>query len=181
MTPEPRAPEAGRALAICQTIELLALAVWVGGLIVIIAAVIPAVFNSFGMEPGGRFLTRVFTGYNRLVGGAAGLLAAGLAFRLWLRMRAGSERLRIPRTEIGLLAVMLLLAVLITFVLGPESVSLQERAFAAQGEEAKKAAYDAFFRTHQVVRGLYVVNLVLGVALLAVKVRSWLSSSEQHS
>ncbi len=161
-----------RWAALVQTVELLALAVWTGGLIVIVAAVIPAVFNSFGMEPGGRFLTRVFDGYNRLAGVAAILLGAGLAFRLRLRAWGGTGRPAVLREEIGLLAAMVLVAALITFVLGPESVARQERAFAAQGEAAKKAAYDAFFRTHHVVRALYVVNLGLGVALLAVKARA---------
>ena len=43
--------------------ELCALILWVGGLVVIIALVIPALFNSFGMEPAGRFLRRVFDGF----------------------------------------------------------------------------------------------------------------------
>ena len=47
-------------------VEMFALTLWVGGLVVIIAIVIPAVFNSFGMEPAGRFLRRVFDGYGYL-------------------------------------------------------------------------------------------------------------------
>jgi hypothetical protein len=34
-------------------------------------------------------------------------------------------------------------------------------------------AYDAFFRTHTAVRGLYLLNVGLGIALIAVKVRAW--------
>jgi hypothetical protein len=64
---------------------------------------------------------------------------------------------------------MIAMAALIILVLGPMSVTLQEQAFAAQGEAAKKEAYDAFFRTHMIVRALYVVNLGFGIALLAVK------------
>lgn len=169
----------GWGLILCQTVELLALAVWVGGLIVIIAAVIPAVFNSFGMEPGGRFLTRLFSGYNRLVGVAAGLLAACLAVRWRLALADGGPA--IPRPELWLLAVMAALAGTIAFWLGPASVELQEQAFRAQDEAAKKAAYDAFFRTHHVVRGLYVVNLLLGVAVLAVKVKAWLKNASVES
>ena len=44
-------------------VEMCALTLWVGGLVVIIAIIIPAVFNSVGMEPAGRFLRRVFDGY----------------------------------------------------------------------------------------------------------------------
>ena len=55
----------------CLTLEWLALGVWVGGLLVLIGAVIPAVFNTFGgQDSGGLFLTRVFEGYHRFMIGA---------------------------------------------------------------------------------------------------------------
>ena len=69
-----------QGLIACITCELLALAVWIGGLLVLVAAVIPAVFNTFGgQDTGGFFLTRAFDGYNRLVLGSAA--AAYLAER----------------------------------------------------------------------------------------------------
>ncbi|MBI4401720.1 MAG: DUF4149 domain-containing protein [Nitrospirae bacterium] len=165
-------------MIICSTLELVALAVWIGGLVVIIAAVIPTVFNSFGMEPGGRFLTRVFDGYNRLTAAAIVMLVSTSAWRVRASRGAasigGESGMAVRRPEAVLLTVMVIMAALIGLVLGPASVALQEQAFAAEGEVAKKAAYDAFFRTHTVVRGLYVVNLGLGIALLAVKVRGWM-------
>ena len=52
----------------CLTLEWLALGVWVGGLLVLIGAVIPAVFNTFGgQDSGGLFLTRAFEGFHRFV------------------------------------------------------------------------------------------------------------------
>ncbi len=163
-----RAPR--RGLMVCHTLELVALATWIGGLVVIISAVIPAVFNSFGMEPGGRFLTKVFDGYNRAVAAAILVLVSAAAWRRWVHR--GSES-AVTRPELLLLVMMIVVAAAIGLVLGPESVRLQERAFAAQDEVAKKAGLEAFFRTHAVVRGLYVFNLGLGIALLAVKARSW--------
>ena len=75
-----------QGLIACITCELLALAVWIGGLLVLVAAVIPAVFNTFGgQDTGGFFLTRAFDGYNRLVLGSAAILTSGV---LW-RGRAG--------------------------------------------------------------------------------------------
>jgi len=142
---------------------------------VIIGAVIPAVFNSFGMEPGGRFLTRVFDGYNRLTALALALLIGTAGWRV---RHSRSETAahggtgHVSRSEGMLLAVMIVIAALIILVLGPSSMTLQEQAFAAQGDAAKKAAYDAFFRTHTIVRALYVVNLGLGIALLAVKAKT---------
>ena len=138
---------------------------------VIITVVIPAVFNSFGMEPGGRFLTRVFDGYNRAVAAAILVLVSAAAWRMWVH---GGRDQSVTRPELLLLVVMIVVAAAIGLVLGPESVRLQERAFAAQDEGAKKAALEAFFRTHVVVRGLYVFNLGLGIALLAVKLQQWL-------
>jgi uncharacterized membrane protein len=159
-----------------HTVELVALAAWTGGLMVIVGAVIPAVFNAFGMEPGGRFLTRVFDGYNRITTGAIVILVAAAGWRTW-SVRNGAGRAGVTRPEMVLLSLMILVAASIILWLGPWSVTLQEQAFATQGEEAKKVAYGAFFRTHSFVRGLYLVNLGLGIALLAVKVRGWISNS----
>lgn len=169
-----------RGLIVCHTLELVALAVWVGGLVVIIGAVIPAVFNSFGMEPGGRFLTRVFDGYNRLTLAAIVVLAGTTGWRV-RKSREDGDATRagslMSRAEGLLLSLMIAMAGLIILVLGPMSVTLQEQAFAAQGEAAKKAAYDAFFRTHMIVRALYVVNLGFGIALLAVKAKQWINGT----
>lgn len=165
----------------CRTMELLALAVWIGGLVVIIGSVIPAVFNSFGMEPGGRFLTRVFDGYNRLVIGAIVILAGCAALRYRMGLQSGAVGGGLGRFEIILLAVMIAIAFLIMLWLGPASVTMQEQAFATKDEAARKAAYSAFFRTHTVVRGLYLLNLCLGIALVAVKSKGALNSSGHAS
>jgi uncharacterized membrane protein len=163
-----------RGPVICATLDMLALSVWTGGLVVIIAAVIPAVFNSLGMEPGGRFLTRTFDGYNRLVLVAMAVMGGTIAARLWWGQSDGWPEAVPGRVETLLFGTMALITVLIIAVLGPQSVALQEAVFATGGDTARKAAYDAFFRVHMVVRGLYLVNLVLGIALMAVKLRFWL-------
>jgi len=156
------------------TVEMLALAVWIGGLVVIIGAVIPAVFNSFGMEPGGRFLTRVFDGYNRLVLVAMAAMGGTIAVRGWM-LQAGAHPDIMPgRAEAVLFGTMVLVASLIIFVLGPRSIALQEVAFGTREESAHKAALDAFFQVHMIVRWLYIVNLFLGIGLLTVKLKSFL-------
>jgi len=165
-------------LLVCYTVELLALSIWIGGLVVIIGSVIPAVFNSFGMESGGRFLTKVFEGYNQLVALGIVLLVSAAAWRFWLSSRGDRLDAAVGRSECVFLIVMIGVAALIALVMWPESVTRQEQAFATQGEVARKAAYEAFFRTHTVLRGLYLLNLGLGIALLAVKVRSLLVKRE---
>ena len=163
-----------KRVLVCAVIDCLALAIWIGGLIVIITAVIPAVFNSFGMEPGGRFLTRVFDGYNRVVLVAMAAMGGTIAVRAW-GLSAGGPLNALPgRTEAMLFGAMLLVAFLIIFVLGPQSAALQEEAFGIREESARKAAYDAFFRVHMIVRGLYILNLGLGIGLLAIKLKSFL-------
>jgi len=169
---EPRAPS--KRLLVCAVIDCLALAIWIGGLIVIIASVIPAVFNSFGMEPGGRFLTRVFDGYNRVVLVAMAAMGGTIAMRMWGQQAGGPSHAMPGRAETILFGTMVLLASLIIFVLEPQSITLQEEAFGARDESARKIAYDAFFRVHMVVRGLYIVNLILGIGLLTVKLKSFL-------
>jgi uncharacterized membrane protein len=168
-----------RGLVACGTLELIALAVWIGGLIVIIGAVIPAVFNAVGMEPGGRLLTRIFDGYNRLTAVAIVILMAAGVWRIRLGLRDPEAGLR--RFEVGLLTLMIVIAALIALWLGPASVTLQEQAFTAQDEAAKKAAYDSFFRTHTLVRRLYLLNLALGCVLLTVKVNGWVGSSKTRA
>ncbi|MDH5626604.1 MAG: hypothetical protein OEY21_10890, partial [Nitrospira sp.] len=71
-------------LLCCLTLEWLALGVWIGGMIVLVGAVIPAVFNAFGgQDSGGLFLTRAFEGYHRFVIGAMAVLCAVAAYRWW--------------------------------------------------------------------------------------------------
>jgi len=162
-------------LLVCAVVEFVALSVWVGGLLVIIASVIPAVFNSFGMEPGGRFLTRVFDGYNKMVLVAMAAMGGAIAVRAW-GAQAGKHSHALPgRLETIVFGAMVLVATLIIAVLGPQSVALQETAFATREEAARKIAYDAFFRVHMITRGLYLVNLVLGIGLMAFKLKSWLN------
>ena len=163
-----------QGLIACITCELLALAVWIGGLLVLVAAVIPAVFNTFGgQDTGGFFLTRAFDGYNRLVLGGAAILIVGIVWRAWLFQKGLAEQ-EITRTEWLLLGAMLLTAGVITFVLHPQAAALQAQAFASKGDEARKAAFEAFFQLHKPVRVLYIVNVGLGIALLTVRVRSWI-------
>jgi len=138
----------------------------------IVAAVIPAVFNSFGMEPGGRFLTRVFEGYNRLVLVSAGMLMVGSVSRTMVSRSSVIAQVEPSRIEWAVATTMIVLAATVIFVLEPSSVRLQEHAFAIKDEAQRKAAYESFFKSHTIVRALYVVNLGLAVALVTVKVRS---------
>lgn len=152
-------------------VEILGLTLWVGGLLVIIGVVIPAVFNSFGMEPAGRFLRRVFDGYGYMNLGILAVLglSGGLRYRGY--GFAGESLWSISKAELGLLVGMLVVTVSILGVLGPKAVALQELAFEAKSKAEKDVAYAEFFRLHMVVRGLHMVNVGLAATLLIVKLR----------
>jgi len=152
----------------CLTLEWLALGVWAGGLLVLIGAVIPAVFNTFGgQDSGGIFLTRAFEGYNRFVIGAVAILSAAS----WYRWRSGDPAVAVSRGEMTLLAGMVVIAGVIIVVLHPYAAALQAQAFAVKEEAARKAAFEAFFRIHMPVRSLYMVNLVMGILLIGIKTK----------
>ena len=152
----------------CQWVEVIALAVWVGGLVTIIAAVIPAVFGSpVTIEAGGRLLTKTFHGYDRLV-----LVSSG-ALMLSMLAREVVAKDVISRPEWAVAGIMVMVAGGLTFYLNPEVVRLQDVAFAARETEAKKAAYEAFFHYHWIARALYLINLGLGATLLCMKVWKW--------
>lgn len=152
----------------CHTLEWLALGVWVGGLLVLIGAVIPAVFNTFGgQDLGGLFLTRAFEGYHRFVIGALVILCAAVWYRWW----SGDPTVEVGRGEMTVLVVMGVLAGIIIVWLHPSAVALQAQAFAEQEEAAKKAAFEALFRILMPVRWLYMVNLALGILLIGIKAK----------
>lgn len=155
-------------LICCLTCEWLALGVWVGGLLVLIGAVIPAVFNTFGgQDSGGLFLTRAFEGYNRFVIGVLAVLCAGTWYRWW----SGEPSVAVSRVEIALLVAMTVIAGIIILWLHPQAASLQAQAFGVEEAMARKAAFEAFFRIHMPVRSLYMVNLVLGIVLTGIKAK----------
>ena len=157
-------------------VELLGLAVWIGGFAVILITVIPAVFNTLGMEQGGRFLRRVFDGYNNLTSGIVILLLGTAALRIWKVQNMPNHILSVGRGEWILLAILVLVTGLIVLILSPKAVELQEVAFAAETQEGKKIAYDAFFRAHMIVRTLHLINVGAAVSLFVFKCQQWLKN-----
>ncbi len=156
----------------CSLLEWLGLMMWIGGFTAILTMVVPAVFNTLDMETGGRFLRRVFHGYHILTGGIVIVFIGTTLFRYW-RYRQEPEQTPPTRTEIGLVATLAVVTFVIVGVMGPQTVRLQEAAFAAESQEAKQAAFDAFFQLHMIVRALHLFNVGVAVSLLVVKFRQW--------
>ena len=157
----------------CSLLELLGLMMWIGSLTALLTMVIPAVFNTLGMETGGRFLRRVFDGYNAVTSGVVVVLIGTALFRYWKHRQEPEGNPPVKRSEIGLLTALTFVTVLVVVVLGPKAVALQEIAFQADSPEAKKTALEAFFRMHMIVRALHLINAGLAVSLLVVKFRYW--------
>ena len=152
-------------------IEIFALTLWVGGLIVVIAVVIPAVFNSFGMEPAGRFLRRVFDGYGYLTLGILTVLSLIAIIRSRTYRHDSSLLFAVSKGEWWLLGGMCAVTIGILGILGPQALALQEVAFEAITQEEKEVAYAEFFRVHMVVRALHLINLGLAFSLFILKLR----------
>ena len=152
-------------------VEIFALTLWVGGLIVIIAVVIPAVFNSFGMEPAGRFLRRVFDNYGYLNVGILFILSFLVFFRYRMYGSHPSQLFSVTSGEWWLLGGMIVVTIVILGILGPQAVALQEEAFEAISKEQKELAYAKFFRVHMIVRALHLVNVGLAFSLFILKLR----------
>jgi uncharacterized membrane protein len=156
----------------CLTLEWLALGVWVGGGLVLIGAVIPAVFNTFGgQDSGGLFVTRAFAGFHRFMIGALAILWATLWYRWW----SGSPIVAVGRGEMMVLAGMTVITGMIIVWLHPSAAALQTQAFAAHEEAAKKAAFEALFRMLKPIRWIYMIDLVLGILLIGIKAKRSLS------
>ncbi len=162
----------------CLTLEWVALAVWVGGMVVLSGALIPAVFNTFGgQDSGGMLLTRAFENYHRFVIGACVILIAAVWYRRW----SGDPIVEVGWSEMIVLAAMVMIAGLIIAVLHPQAVSLQAQAFATKDETAKKTALEALFRVLLPTRSLYMINLVLGIVLVVIKVNRSLDLNRKQS
>ena len=157
----------------CSLLELLGLIMWIGSLTALLTMVIPAVFNTLEMETGGRFLRRVFDGYNAVTVGVVAVLIGTTSFRYWKHRQDPDANPPVQRSEVGLLVALTFVTALIVTVLGPKTVALQEIAFEADSQEAKKASLEAFFRMHMIVRALHLVNAGLAISLLVVKFRRW--------
>jgi len=139
---------------------------------VLVGAVIPAVFNTFGgQDSGGVFLTRAFEGYQRFLMGAVVVLSAGA----WYRWRSGVPGVAVGRWELMIVGLMVVIAGVIMLVLHPKAAALQTQAFAAQGD-AKKAALESLFQVLLPIRILYITTLVLGIGLMGIKAKRALQS-----
>jgi uncharacterized membrane protein len=145
--------------------ELLGLALWIGGMVTIGALVAPTVFAELGSETGGQVMTLVFRKFN---GGhvyiSIVLVAFGYLGKTLLHRVPGRARW----IEGGVLIVMIVIGLYIGALLGPKMQALrQEKIANPNNNEAR----EAFTRNHHVSRNLFSVNMTLGIAVLFFNAR----------
>ena len=139
-----------QGLIACITCELLALATWIGGLLVLVAAVIPAVFNTFGGQDTGGFFDPRLRRIQPVGARRSGHSRRGHSLES-LDVSKGQAEQEITRTEWLLLGAMLLTAGVITFVLHPQAAALQAQAFASKVKR-RESGLRGLFQLHKPVR-----------------------------
>jgi len=134
---------------IVPALERILLTLWIGGLWIVGLVVVPALFAHLpDSATAGSLAGVLFTLISRI-----GLVAGGLLLVL-CRLR---NRCRQRRRQLLMLIGMLVLVVAGEFVLAPQIAGL--RAVGA-------VASPQFARLHGLAGGVYLVNCVLGLALL---------------
>ncbi len=156
-----------RALAyLCYWIELLGMAVWIGGMVILGALVAPTVFNTVKpIEMAGEAMSLVFRKFNGgLVYVCIALVILGFLGKSFLSQRRG----RSLWIEGGLLTVMVLSGLYIGAILGPRMEDLRHIRIA---DPSNAAAIVEFNHRHRISETLFSVNLLLGLAVLFIHAR----------
>ena len=153
------------AFRICASVGL---ALWVGGLCLFMAVVIPTAFRSFGKEEAGRFLEVLFPAVDRwcLVWGVVAVGALALLF-LKRHFALRSLALEIP---VGLMFV---LTLYIGLVLHPEIHELKRKINLPEFQSSvhQQTMKFAFDRLHRVSVRLHGAILTLGLLSLGLTPR----------
>jgi len=140
-----------------QAVEKILLTLWVGGMWTAGYVVAPILFKQLDRMTAGHIAGQMFTIISYI--GLVALLAVLLLAMMQIGMRAWRQwRYRI-------VLVMLLLVVIAQFGLQPVMVELKTAGL--QGSNARQ-----FASLHAVASILYLINSVLGLALVAWRTRS---------
>lgn len=156
-----------RALAyLCRWIELVGMAVWIGGMLILGALVAPTVFNTVKpIEMAGEAMSLVFRRFNGgLVYVCIALVVIGFLGKLFLCQ----WRVRSRWIEGGLLTVMILVGLYVGAILGPRMEDLRHIRIADPSNAAAAVEFD---RDHRISETFFSVNLLLGLAVLFIHAR----------
>lgn len=144
---------------VIEALFLIAVAVWVGAMVLLGAVVAPVVFSTLPRPQAGDLMNQLFPAYYRvgLLCGAVALVTGGI--QAYLGRRWGTLRFWLT----GLMVVSTLYA---GFVVTPHAQSVRAQLLAG-GEKAQRARLQqAFRRDHQLAVAANGVALLAGVAVL---------------
>jgi len=158
-------------------IHLLALVVWIGGIVFFSFFTTPALFAALPRDMAGRVTAALFPRYY-LLGGACGLIAVLTLLLQWLRASGGDRRQQI---EMLLLMLMLAMTLYAGLAILPETSALRPQLRAAGDSPGRAAAERRFAVLHR--RSVVLNGLVLlcGIgALAALAGRAPLQPMAEH-
>lgn len=152
--------------AFFRWLELLGLALWVGGMVTLGALVAPTVFDTIQpVASAGEAMSVVFRKFNGgLVYVCIGLAAAGFLGHWAIARPKGASH----RVKAGMLAVMAAVGLYLGAVLGPR---MQELRQIRMTDPSNTGAVVDFDRGHRRSETLFSINLLLGIGLLFLNAR----------
>lgn len=152
-------------------VHLLALAVWIGGIVFFSFFTAPALFSALPRAMAGRVTAALFPRYY-LMGGVCGVVALLTSLSQW---PPAPPRDRRRLVEIVLLIVMLSMTLYAGLGILPETSSLRPRlraGAASPGGDAAQRRFDVLHRRSVVVNGLVLLCGLGALATLAGRGRS---------
>lgn len=144
------------------TIELLATAVWLGGLTILGAIVAPVIFRNVPTPSAADAMTLVFRRFDKIAMACAGIVLAVEAWRSFSRVDGPRTKLDVARIAVAAIAAAL--AVGQGIVISPKIAALHE-AGAIRGLEALGRQLEA---THTLAENDAKAQLVFLIALVAL-------------
>ncbi len=148
-------------LVVLRYVELLALALWVGGMVFFVAIASPAIFRTLGLEAGGKLIRLVFNKYYRL-GYACGAAGAGAGWALCVVAGAPRFGPLVPALVSGMIGIFLYMGL----ILRPQILKVREALGPLDGLPADHAGKGLFQRMHR--RSVLLNAAVLAAGLAAL-------------
>jgi uncharacterized membrane protein len=148
---------------LCNWLQLLGLAILVGGMIILGAVVAPTVFSLLPpMSTGGEVMATLFVRFNSVVAYVClGMIAIGFLGKLILE---GSRKKRRYIEGISLL-IILWVGIYLGSFLTPRMDDLRHQRLQ---DPSNHEAIEEFGRGHRMSQALFSVNLLLGLVVLYI-------------
>jgi uncharacterized membrane protein len=157
-------------IAVCHFLELLSLAVWVGGMLIIGALVAPVAFSNLQIGPAGDMMARIFHNFNGVV--TISLVIILIASFLARLLTEQKLKIMTPRRLRMLEGVFLLLFCVSALYVGAVLTPRAEIARANLHQKGPGGTAEEFGRLHRRSEELATVGLLAGLGLFFVKGRA---------